>query len=136
MIEKALMVIIFMYSISFSLVGVQWMYADVLGIQLTNAAGQEIKTPLIDDIIQMNTVNTVTTNIANATDAENSTLDAVENAFQIGFNVGKDIILLMTGTYIFNLLYLMGVPAIFVVPMVVIYVLLLGRALIAYVRGV
>lgn len=130
------MIIIFMYAVSFSLVGVQWMYADVLGIQLMNQAGQPIRTPLIDDIIQISNVNTITTNIANATDAENSTLDAVENAFQIGFNVGTDLILLMTGTYIFNLLYLMGIPAIFIVPMVAIYVFMLGRALIAYIRGV
>lgn len=125
-----------MYSVSFSLVGVQWMYADVLGIQLTSPSGVPIKTPLIDDVIQMEEVNTATINIVNATDAENSTLDAVENAFQIGFNVGKDIILLITGTYVFNLLYLMGIPSIFIVPMVVLYALMVGRTLIAYIRGV
>lgn len=136
MIEKSVMIIIFMYSVSFSLVGVQWMYADILGIQLKNPQGQVIKTPIIDDVIKMDNVNTATANIVNATDAENSTLAAVENAFQIGFNVGKDIIVLITGTYVFNLLYLMGVPPIFIVPMVVLYALMVGRTLIAYIRGV
>ena len=135
MIEKPLIIIIFMYATGFSLVGVQYIYADVLGIELRNADGVPLRSSIID-ILDMDEVNSVTANIANATDAENSTLDAIENAFQLGYNVGKDLLLLLTGTYIFNILYFMGVPAIFIVPMVVIYVFMLGRTLIAYIRGV
>lgn len=135
MIEKALIVIIFMYLAGFALVGVQYIYADVLGITLRGPTGIELATPTIL-ALNMANINSITTNIANATNAENSTLGAVENAFRIGFNVGKDLLMLLTGTYVFNILYLVGVPIVFIVPMVIVYVFLLGRQLIALIRGV
>lgn len=142
MIEKPLIIIIFMYFAGFCLVGVQYLYADVLGITLVNEDGIELRSTVLD-ILDMPNVNSVALNIANATDAENSTLSAIDNAFQVGYNVAKiyvgsgvDIAMLLTGTYIFNLVYWVGVPTIFIVPMVVIYMFMLGRTLIAYIRGV
>ena len=131
-----------MYLAGYCLIGVQWLYADVLGITLVNEEGVELRSTIIDIIDQEN-INAVSVNIANATQAENTTLSAIDNAFQVGYNVAKiyvgagtDVAMLLTGTYIFNLVYWVGVPAIFIVPMVVIYVFMLGRTLIAYVRGV
>lgn len=142
MIEKPLIIIIFMYFAGFSLVGVQYLYADVLGITLVNEDGVELRSTVLD-ILDMPNVNSVALNIANATDAENDTLSAIDNAFQVGYNVAKiyvgsgvDVAMLLTGTYIFNLIYWVGVPSIFIVPMVVIYCFMLGRTLIAYIRGV
>ena len=124
------------------LVGVQYLYADVLGITLVNEDGIELRSTVLD-ILDMPNVNSVAVNIPNATQAENSTLSAIDNAFQVGYNVAKiyvgsgvDVAMLLTGTYIFNLVYWVGIPSIFIVPMVVIYVFMLGRTLIAYVRGV
>ena len=42
MIDKALMIIIFMYAAGFSLVGVQFMLADTFNITLVNMEGQPI----------------------------------------------------------------------------------------------
>jgi len=42
----------------------------------------------------------------------------------------------MTGTYVFNLLYLFGIPPIFIVPIGVIYTILLAIMVIAKIRGV
>ena len=127
--------IIFMYFASFGFIGVQYIFADILGITLTSPDGVEIRSSL-SDIVDMDAINEVTTNIANATSSENSTLSAIDNAFQLGYNVGKDLLMLLTGTYIFNVLYLFGIPTIFIVPMVIVYVFLLGRQLIALIRGV
>lgn len=135
MIDKSIYIILFMYFLSFGMLGIQYVIGDAFNIEMTSFDGTPIK-PALLSITDIDNLNTVTTNIANATDAENSTLDAITNAFQLGYNVGKDLLLLLTGTYIFNVLYLLGVPAIIIVGMVIIYVLLLGRTLIALIRGV
>lgn len=135
MIEKALIVIIFMYSVSFAVLAGQYLIGDVFGITLKNYNGDEIRTPLLD-VIDQDTLNSVTLSIANANDTRDDTLSALENAYQVGISVGFDLVMLLTGTYIFNLLWLLGVPPIIIAGMVIIYAILLGRALIAYIRGV
>ncbi len=47
-----------------------------------------------------------------------------------------ELIQLLTGTYIFGFLYLLGVPLIFVTILVVVYFALLARAIVGYIRGV
>lgn len=144
MIEKPLFIIIFMYLAGFGLVASQYWFADVMGMTLTGYDGAEIRSSAID-ILNMANLNAATANIQNATDAENATLSSIDNAFQIGYNVAKilignplDVATLLTGTYVFNFIYLLGGPAtlIIIVPMVAVYAIMLGRTLIAYVRGV
>jgi hypothetical protein len=50
--------------------------------------------------------------------------------------VAWNLILILSGTYIFNFMYLMGVPDVFVAIFVSLYVLLLARAIIGYIRGI
>lgn len=135
MIEKSLYIIIFMYISSFCLLGVQYVMADIFGLTLKNNEGVEIKSNVLAAINQ-NTLNQITGDIASVNSTYNSTLDAVENSFAIGISIAFDLLTLLTGTYIFNVLYLLGVPPIFIAGMIVIYAFLLGRAIIAYVRGV
>lgn len=124
-----------MYSVSFAVLAGQYLIGDVFGITLKNYNGDEIRTPLLD-VIDQDTLNSVTLSIANANDTRDDTLSALENAYQVGISVGFDLVMLLTGTYIFNLLWLLGVPPIIIAGMVIIYAILLGRALIAYIRGV
>ena len=135
MIEKALIVIIFMYSVSFSLLAGQFVVGDIYGVTLTNYAGTPIKSAVLD-FVNQDTLNTVTEAIADVNSTRNTTLDAVTQSFELGLTIGFELLTLLTGTYIFNFLYLMGVPAIMIAGMVLIYVILLGRAIIAYLRGV
>ena len=135
MIEKSLYIIIFMYISSFCLLGVQYVMADIFGLTLKNGEGIEIKSNVLAAINQ-NTLNQITGDIASVNSTYNSTLDAVENSFAIGISIAFDLLTLLTGTYIFNVLYLLGIPPIFIAGMIVIYAFLLGRAIIAYVRGV
>ena len=137
MIEKPLIILIFMYAVSFAALGIQYMLGDVLGITLTTWDGIPIKSSILS-FINQGTLNTVTQNIAGVNSTYNSTLDAVENSFEIGINMGFELLTLLTGTYIFNLIYLMLGPdsAIFIAGFVIIYAIMLGRTIIAYVRGV
>ncbi len=135
MIDKALYIIIFFYAAGFMMLGSQYVLGDVYHIQMTNLDGDPLQSGILE-IIDTSNVNTVTANIANSTDAENSTLDAIVNAFQIGFNVSKDLLLLLTGTYIFNLMFFFGVPPIIIAGFVALYLFCVGRTVIAYVRGV
>lgn len=137
MIEKPLIILIFMYAVSFSALGGQYLLGDTMGITLTSWNGVPIKSSILE-FLNQDTLNEVTQNIANVNSTYNSTLDAVENSFEIGINMGFELLTLLTGTYIFNLVYLMLGPdsAIFIAGFVILYAIMLGRTIIAYVRGV
>lgn len=132
--DKAFYIIIFMYFASFGMLAGQYLFADPFGYSLTNFEGVAIKNEVLG-IINVTNVNTITGEIADAQSQSNSTLDAVENAFNIGLNIGFLGLQILTGTYILNILYLFGIPAIFIAGMVVIYAFLLVDAIIARIRG-
>lgn len=131
------MILIFMYCVSFSLLGGQYFIGDVLGITIKNWQGTEIRSAVLDFIKQQK-INQVTKAIADVNNTRNTTLDAVTQSFELGLTIGFEILTLLTGTYIFNLLYLMiGTGSeIFIAGLVAVYAILLGRAIIAYLRGV
>ena len=129
MIEKALIVIVFMYAISFSLLGGQYIM-DIFGITMTTYDGTEVRSSLLA-IVDTNELNTVTSELVNV----NGTAAGLD-PFGVAAVLTVELLQLMTGTYIFNLLFLFGVPAVFVYGMMVLYALLLFRALIAYMRGI
>lgn len=134
MIEKPLFIIICAYLVSFSVLTAQW-FADQYDITLTNYQGVEIKSNLLE-ILDLDNLNTITASMAGAQAEENATLSPVENAFNIGMFVGWELLGILTGTYIFNFLYLMGVPAIVIGGILLVYFIMVGRTIIAYIRGV
>ena len=133
MIDKPYFIMIFMYLASFSVLGAQY-FADSFGITLTAPDGTELR-PAVLDIVDINNINEVTSNVVNAQSQENSTLGPVDNAFGIGYYAGWQLFQLLTGTYIFNLISLFGVPALYIAPIVIIYVFMIGIWLIAKIRG-
>ena len=64
MIEKSLIIITFMYAISFSMIAGQYVLGDVFGITVTNFEGVEIKSNLLD-VINEGNLNSVTGNLNN-----------------------------------------------------------------------
>ena len=112
------------------MLGAQFL-ADSYGITLTAPDGTVIKNALLD-YVQENTLNEFASNV---TASNNGTSWGLEPIIQAG-NIATFIFYLVTGTYIFNILYLFGVPAIFIIPIVVVYFILLGRSIIALIRGV
>ena len=116
------------------MLGAQFL-ADSYGIILTAPDGTVIKNALLE-YIQTDTLNTFATNVTSSNNStSNGTSWGLEPIIQAG-NIATFIFYLLTGTYIFNILYLFGVPGIFIVPIVIIYFILLGRAIIALIRGI
>ena len=130
MIEKPLIIVIFMYAVSFGVLGAQYVLADVFYITLANHEGVEIKSNLLD-VIDEDNINTVTGNL-NTLNQTTIETNPITGAAELVW----DVLTLLTGTYIFNFLFLMGVPPIIIAPMVIIYAILLFRTLIAYLRGI
>ena len=136
MSEKALVIIVFMYGTSFSLLGAQYVISDVFGSTLTSpVTGQPIKSSLLGNgtngIINIGIINQQQLNITS-----NSRSATVTNPIGTAASMAWEIMQILTGTYIFNTLYLLGVPAIFIAGLVILYVILLARAIIAYIRGI
>ena len=105
--------------------------ADSYGITLTAPDGTVIKNALLE-YINEDEINQFSQNV---TASNNGTSWGLEPILQAG-NIATFLFYLLTGTYIFNILFLFGVPGIFIVPIVIIYFVLLGRAIIALIRGV
>lgn len=125
MIEKALIVIVFMYAASFSLLGGQFLMSTY-GVTMVNFEGTPISSNLLD-IIDVDTLNNVTDNL-NTINGTATEANPVETA--AGLVV--DLIAILTGAYIFNILWLFAIPDIFVNGFILIYAFLLFRALIGY----
>lgn len=133
MIDKSIYVIIFVYAASFSFLIIQYIIGDVFGIDMV-VNGVNLQ-PNILALVNTGTINSITSDIVNANNTRNDTLSAIENAYNIGFNVGWDIVTILTGTYIFGVMVLLGVPVVAVAPMVFLYIILLARTIIALIRG-
>ena len=131
MIDKPFYIIIAAYCFSFGFLGAQFL-ADSYGIIMTAPDGTIIKNAVID-IIQIGNINTMTLQV-NSTVGNFSgiTLDPILNAASIAWSLFQ----LLTGTYVFNILYLFGVPAVFIVPIGVVYMIMLARTVIALIRGI
>jgi len=127
--EKSLIMIIFMYVAGASLVGAQFIWADVFHVTMTNFQGVPLKNNILSDI-NMASINGVGGEVLN------NTSTTAANAAVFTAQVAWDLILLMTGTAIFDFLAQMGVPSIFIVIFVIGYLFLLIRTIMAYVRGI
>jgi len=125
---------VIMYILSFALLGAQWELADTHGYVLTNFDGVELKSA-IHEYVQQERLNQYTDSIISADYQNNSTAyDKIETSITAGVFVVWELITLMSGTHIFSVLILFGIPPIFVAIFVVTYVFLLARAIIGYIR--
>ncbi len=137
MIEKSLIIIMFMYASSFALLGMQYTLGDSFGLTLIGADGQPIESNVVD-FIQTGTLNTVTGSFAsNATDTDTNRNWFTYNPIVQAAGFVFEIFLLLTGTYIFNVLFfVVGIPQIWIAGFVILYFFLLMRTIVAYLRGI
>jgi len=129
LIDKPLFIIVVMYCTSFGLLGGQFM-ADSYGLTLRTPDGTAIRAELLD-IVRVDNINTRTSNVTQS----NETAFILDPVIA-GATIAWQFFLLLTGTYIFNLLYLFGIPTIFIAGMVIVYSFLLINTLIAKIRGI
>ena len=118
-----------MYTFSFSLLGAQFM-ADSYGVVLSAPDGTPIRNTLLD-VTDTDTFNTITTN---ATQTDNT--EFILEPIVAGAKLAWDFFQILTGTLIFNVLYLFGVPEIFIAGIAVVYSILMINTVIAKIRGV
>ena len=136
MIDNALKVVIFMYIMSTSLIAAQFVIADVFNIELVSIYGVPLESKIVDFMDEGN-LNQRTVNVVNANFTTNSTFyDRVETFTTGAAFVAWELVQILTGTYIFNVMQLLGVPAQFVTVFVISYTLILARTIIGYVRGI
>ena len=95
---------IFMYAVSFGMLGAQYMMGDVFNITLTNFEGTEIRSNVLN-IIDVDQINESTLNVVN-TNQTTVLTDPIVGAASIAW----EIFLLLTGTYVFNILYFFIMP--------------------------
>ena len=121
---------LFMYATSFSILGAQFVLGDVMGVQMTDINGDPLTSSILTTI-QVDQLNTSAQHVI-GTNQTAVTQDPITAAAGIAW----ELILLMTGTYVFQIAYLLGIPSIIVAGMVLLYIILLMRTIIAYLRGV
>lgn len=120
-----------MYGIGITVLGAQFV-ADSWGIEITNLEGVKIKSAL-HGFINDEGLSEYTENITTGNYVNNSTYyDKVETFTTASAFVVWELITLMTGTYVFYILLLFGVPWIFVLIFIMLYAILLARAIIGY----
>lgn len=128
--EKGLIIIIFMYALSVGLLGCQYVFADVMHIALTSFTGIPIKMYVLN-YTQTSTVNTAQAGILGANQTS-----VVNNPLTAAAGIAWELIQLLSGTYIFNLLLLFNIPGPVIAGFVMIYIFFLARAIMAYIRGI
>lgn len=121
---------IFMYSISFSILGAQFIVGDIMGVEMTDINGDPLKSSILTTI-QVDQLNTSAQNVIGTNQTS-----IVSDPITAAAGIAWELILLMTGTYVFQIAYLLGIPSILVAGMVLLYIILLMRTIIAYLRGI
>lgn len=130
MIDNALILIVFMYALSFGLLTVQYVMLDTLGMTMTSMSGEEIPTALLAslNVDRLDTIGRDAATTPGGLVEEDPVLAAAAIAW--------DILQILTGTYVFSIMLLFDVPSIFVSAAVLLYTFLMARTLIAYLRGI
>lgn len=133
MMEKSMMAIMFVYAISIGFLGLQFVVFDVFHSQMTNFQGVPLKNNIIQDI-GVSTINNVSGALGH-----NSTQTIAQAAAQYAAavaNIAIDLIMLITGLYIFDIMLQLGIPSIFIIGFVILYLFLLIRSIVGWVRGI
>ena len=138
MIDKALIIVFVFYALGFMIIGLEYSVNQVYHVEMVSPlTGEPMATSSIVGYLQNSEFNAQTEQIVTANFTTNSTFYSKVETFTTGAAyVAWELIGLMTGTYIFNIMLQMGVPAWFVTAFVTSYISLLARAIIGYVRGI
>jgi len=137
LIDKALIIIIFFYAAGLMFIGMEYTLGTLYDIEIISPVDGQPITSNILAMLEEEEFNSRTVAITTANYTGNSTFfDRVETFTTGAAFVAWELIQLMTGTLIFNIMLLFGVPAWLVGLFVTGYIMLLARAIIGYVRGI
>ena len=138
MIDKSLIIIICFYTVSISVLAGQFLIADVFDMRLTNYKGEPIDSALYT-LIRFDSLNQIADNVIH-TNFQGNVTEGIPFNRIIDFNVAMaysvwELVTLLSGTYIFYMLLLFGVPEVIILALVVPYMFLLIRTIIGILRG-
>lgn len=137
MIDKSIVIIIFMYAASVSFLAVEYAVVDVFHITVTNYNGDVMSGGLVTSWMDLESFNTISDAMANGTFNQNTTFyDRVETYATAGAAVTWNFVTLLTGLYIFNLIAFLGVPIPLVTGLAILYVFLLARTIIGLLQRI
>ena len=138
MIEKALIIVFVFYALGFMMIGLEYSVNQVYHVDMVSPlTGEPMDTSAIEGYLQSAEFNEATDNITTANFTGNTTFYSKIETFTTGAAfVGWELIGLMSGTYIFNIMLQMGIPLWFVTAFIALYILLLARTVIGYIRGI
>lgn len=137
MIDKALMIIIVMYATSIAFLTVEYTIVDVMHVEVTNYRGETLNGTLVETWMNMEVFNEQSQLIINGTFNQNTTdYNRVETSITAAAAVAWNLIILLTGTQIFALMYFFGVPTPLVGGMVILYMFLLARGIFGYLNRI
>lgn len=131
-VDKSLIIMIFMYSISFTVLAGQALIADAFHFTLISPV---TNVPMKSTLLSIGNINNFQSIEQNATTAQRGTFYNLQN--QVGYwgNLFFDIFLVLTGTQIFQVLVFFGIPGIFVLVILVPYYIFLFRTVLGYAKN-
>ena len=132
MIDNTLRIMMLMWMLSGILLATQYVLADEFGIIMKSWTGEELKPHLLT-FIDEDLFDDASAKIVAGTDGS---WDRAEDLDMTTGFVLWELVQLLSGTYIFNVLVLLGLPSAFVTALVVGYFLLLARTIVGLMRGV
>lgn len=117
------------------MLGVQFIVADVFHRQMTDFNGIPIKNVLITGVGQT-TLNTIETNATCTTSTCHNNATNPITYLVFAAQYAWMIFMLISGLYIFQFLFQLGVPLIFMFGFIAIYLFLLVRSMMGWIRGI
>lgn len=130
MIDKSLYAIIFVYATTFGILAAQFVFADVYGITMRDKDGNELHSAVLT-LLDQDAINQHETNLLSG---DQQTL--FNNPATAAAKAAWEMILIITGFYPFSVAYLLGVPSIVLMGFGVLYIFLVGRTLMGWIRGI
>lgn len=135
--DLALVMVIGMYALSLMLIGFEYSFSQLAGVDMTSPVTGEPMGSLVVGYLQEAELNDRSSAIVTANFTTNSTFyDRVETSITGAAFVAWELIQLLSGTYIFNVLQLLGVPIWLINVIITIYILLLARLIVGYIQKV
>ena len=134
------MIVMLVYAISFSLLCVQYIVADVFHFTMTDFNGNPIKNVLITGVGQQSngqsTLNNIYNNSTCTTTLCQQKAESATTYLLVADTYAWNIFMLISGLYVFQFLYQLGVPIIFMMGFIALYLFFLVRSMMGWIRGI
>src|SRR5574338_19662 len=118
-----------MYCFSTAFFVGQYIWYDTFHVEMMDWNGNPIHAALLN-ATEIDNLNQFANNVKNQ-DFSNITQNVTSAAY-----VAWQLLTILLGTYIFGILAIFGIPPMVIIILQILYLLLLARAILAYVRGI